>query len=164
MSLREDLVGLISDPNAFAGRIAKEIQENEADLVRTPTWRKFTKTFADLAAASTTNSSTIITLPANSVIHTTTMKHSEQFSGGAISAYNLSINGGNLGGTLNGFLAVNDDNFASLGGFSDPDSHPFGGGGSQSLTLSLDATSVGANLDQATQGSVDIWLLLSVLP
>lgn len=54
-------------------------------------WRKVTKTFTDLSFAGTTNDIEVLSLPAGGVIHAIKLKHSAAFTGGAISAYTLSI-------------------------------------------------------------------------
>jgi hypothetical protein len=61
------------------------------------TWHKYTKTAAELWQASPTFDIELFLLPAGAVIQAIKLKHSEAFTGGALSAYTLSIGiGANL--------------------------------------------------------------------
>lgn len=118
---------------------------------------KITKTFADFATGSTTN--TILSgfdIPPRGLIYHTFIKASTTFSGGAIASYvvkaklpavDLTFNTNVFTGesVTQGVLSTN---IASM---------------TVPAAVSLTATSTGANLDQATQGSVDIWIFYSVL-
>lgn len=121
----------------------------------------FTKTYTDLAAASTTNNIQIYSLPAKGVIHAAYIKHSQQFTGGTLTTYHVSVGpAGNLTKYAPSFavyLGVSDTNFqlSSVVG-----SENFG----SATSIRLQASSAGANLNAATQGSVDVWLLVSTLP
>jgi hypothetical protein len=70
---------------------------------RTPYFRKLTKTFSDLAQASATFDIELFLLPPGGVIHAIKLKHTVAFTGGALSAYTLSI--GNSG-TLSKYMAA----------------------------------------------------------
>jgi len=56
-----------------------------------PYFRKITKTFSNLAQATTSFDIELFQLPAGGVIHALKLKHSAAFTGGPISAYTLSI-------------------------------------------------------------------------
>ena len=127
--------------------------------VATPKWLKFNKTFTDLSTAATTNNIEVYSLPAAGVIHAVKVKHSTLFSGGAISDYKVSVGiTGNLTKYAPDFdvdTAVSATNFliSDVVGSEDHGSV---------TSIRLAATSAGANLNAATQGSVDVWILTSV--
>ena len=56
-----------------------------------PAWIKVTKTFADFAAAATSNTITLFTLPAKGLIHEVFAKHTVQFGGGSLTAYTMRV-------------------------------------------------------------------------
>jgi len=124
-------------------------------------WRKYTVGYADLAAASTTNDVELFTLPAAGVVHAVKMKHSTAFEGGAISAYTVSVG---IEGTLakyaaafDVFQAVDNTTFAVSDAELAGESHVPAG-----TSVRAAATATGADLDAATAGSVDVWVLWSV--
>jgi hypothetical protein len=103
----------------------------ESRVAAGPTWTKYTVGHAALQAAATSNNITLFTLPAAGIIHEVKVKHSTAFSGGAIASYTVKVG---ITGTLGKYLAAFDE---------------------------IEAVSTGANLDQSTAGSVDIWVLTS---
>lgn len=120
---------------------------------------KFTKTYSDFSTASTTNTITIKSLPAGGIIHAVKMKHSASFTGGAISAYTIAcgITGSNTKYHTgrNVFQAPSEANkwiYTTVG----MEDHL------AATTINATATSTSANLNAATAGSVDIWILYSV--
>jgi hypothetical protein len=121
-------------------------------------WTKYTVGFAALAAAALTNSVTLFNLQAAGVIHGVKIKHSTAFSGGAISAYTVAI--GVAGDETR--YAPDFDVFQAVS----PTVYDLTGGlGGESHTaptaILITATSVGANLNAAAAGSVDVWVLTS---
>lgn len=127
-------------------------------------WIKITKTFTDLSAPSTSNNIVIFSLPAKGVIHSVVMKHETAFSGGSISAYTVSL--GRVA-ALTDYIG-NSDVFQAVAGttFFIPSSaitpRPYNFGGTTGIVAN--AISTGANLNTATQGSVDFYILYSILP
>lgn len=124
-------------------------------------WTKYTKTFTDFSTAATTNSIALLTLPIKGVVEDVVIKHTTAFSGGAISAYTVSVG---ISGTLakyatafDVFQAVADTTAQiSAGGFVEN----FG----STTSVLVTAVSTGANLNAAGAGSVDIWVKTSTLP
>jgi hypothetical protein len=123
-------------------------------------YTKITKSYTDFATAGLINTIDLFTLPAKTQVSNTFIKHDTQFLGGGITAYKI---GCGILGDLNKlsydfdvFQAVAKDTaahhtyFGCLD-FADP------------TVLKVTAQSVGANLDQATQGVVQIQLDLKVL-
>lgn len=126
-------------------------------------WDKVVVTHTQLAAASTTNTVVVGSLPAKTVVHKVIVKHSEQFSGGSISGYLIDVG---VTGTGNKFIddfdvdtAPSDSNSATQ---DQVDNGPENFSSPTDLTITAVAT--GDNLDQATQGELEVWLLVSKLP
>lgn len=128
------------------------------------TWQKFTKTYADFSAAATTNDIEITELPEGTFVHATRVMNTVQFAGGSLSSYTLQFG-------YSGQEAVYSDGTLELFG-ADQDycndtsnltqSQKFVSGGSRSVRAYVE--SAGDDLDAATAGSVDFWLLTSQLP
>ncbi len=128
----------------------------------TAVWQKFTKTFADFSTAGTSNSLTLITLDAKSYVENYLIKHSTAFAGGALIGYSvdLGITGNTTlwHSTFNVFQATGNLVYVTQAAvLADPYRHV-------AVNVLLTANCGGANLDQATQGSVDVWLKIAVLP
>jgi hypothetical protein len=125
-----------------------------------PSWVKRTVAFDDLAAASPTNDIELYSLPAGGMIHAVKLKHSTAFAGGSLSAYVVSVGiAGDLdkymsGGAFDVFQAVSGTAFQvnSVVGAEN-------NGAAASIRIS--ATATGDDLDAATAGVVDVWLLVS---
>lgn len=121
-------------------------------------WTRYAVDFADFAAAGTSASAELLSLPAGWCIHNVLLKHSEEFSGGAISAYTLSVG---ITGTPDKYLAAFDV-------FQAPGATVFSFGTTQGLesmgaatSIKVAAVSTSANLDQADQGAAVIWVRTS---
>lgn len=124
-------------------------------------WQSYTFTSAQLAAAALTNTVTIAPLLAKQVLHMVLIKHSQSFTGGGIATYTVRVG---VSGALakyaspfDVFQAVSSNalqlsNCADIEDFVSP------------VNIAITAVSTGANLNAATQGSVTVWLLTSVLP
>lgn len=143
--------------------MAKIVYSNEGRTVvvggtDVPAWTKYTVTYAQLAAAALTNNVTLLTLPVGGIIHAVKIKHSVAFTGGAISAYSVSLgiagNTAKYASAFDIFQAVAADTF-QLSQVLASESH------TATTAILLSAISVGANLSAATAGSVDIWVLKS---
>lgn len=126
-----------------------------------PKWTKITKTYSDFSIAALTNSIEILSLPAKGVIHAVKLKHSTLFSGGTITTYTISIG---IVGSLAKYITASNVK-ATVGDLVQYVSSTLGTEGNAAVT-SIKATAISTldNLDEATQGSVDIWILYSVLP
>lgn len=135
-----------------------------------PRWVKRSFTYDDFATAATTNEIELWQIPPGGMVHAAVVKHSTAFAGGSIHAYSVSCGkpGGNPGDdtnlltTFNVFQAVSGTTFAySTGTDSDPPYPLFMQNFGTSYSLSIYAACSGGNLDTATQGAVDVWLLVS---
>ena len=123
-----------------------------------PKWVKITKTFSDFSTAALTNSITIYSLPAKAIIHSVQLNAPTLFSGGTIAAYTISIG---INGTLTKYAAATN---VFTGATLQPPSAIVGVENMSSATNILaTAISTVGNLNAATAGSVDIYLLISRL-
>ena len=124
-------------------------------------WRKFTLTYAQLAAAATTKTIDLFSLPKGHIIHAVQIKHSTAFAGGGLTTYTIQVG---ITGTLNKYLsafnvfqtvadaarALQAVALASLASESP----------SAAVAIKVTATGSG-NTDLATAGQVDIWVWTS---
>lgn len=122
-------------------------------------WTKYTATHTALQAAAMANDIELLSLPAGGIIHGVKIKHSVLFAGTGITDYKVSVG---IVGTLAKYAsafdvdtAVSNTNF-QLSTTIGSENH----GAATSIRLA--ATTTGANLDQSTGGSVDVWVLTSV--
>jgi len=128
--------------------------------VGVPRWVKVTKDYTDFATNGLTNDIEGFLLPAGGVIHAVKIKQSTEFTGGGITAYTLSVG---IAGDLTKYAAAFDifqaagDTVFEVSDTVDGETHDAAG-----TSIRLAATSVTANLDQATAGEVDVWILRTV--
>jgi len=128
-----------------------------------PRWVKVGVAISHVAfqAAALTNSINLFVLPAGADIHEVKIKHSTAFAGGAIASYTISVG---ISGTLAKYAAAFDV-FQAVSGTAFQLSHLVGGENQGATTQILaTATSTVGNLNASTQGTVDIWALLSKTP
>lgn len=127
-----------------------------------PTWVKLTVTYQDLAAAALTNDISIYSLPGKGIIQDCKVFPTTTFSGGSISSYNITI------GTVAIHNAIHTNMSVFTASTGDLGVYVAGTTGVPSLSAATDirlyATAVGDNLDQADQGSMDIYMLVATLP
>lgn len=132
-----------------------------AASTNSPGWTKVTFSHTAFQTAALANTLTLATLPLKTVLHQVMIKQSTAFAGTSITAYNLSVgvSGSNSKYAIpfDVFQAVSDT-ARSITQVEDVPSY------SGSTTLQITATSVGANLSASTAGSVDVWILTSLLP
>lgn len=142
--------------------VLRDSFDDEFDAIRVvgigPVWRKYTLDFAALAAAAADKAVIIYALPPGGVVHDAKLKHSAAFSGGAINAYTVEV----------GLVGSTEKYVAPLNVFQAPGDTVLGSGKGRFIEnhgaatdIIVTAKSAGANLDAATAGSVDIWLLTS---
>ncbi len=132
-----------------------------------PVWVPVVKTHTDLNDASMAHVFDLYSLPAKTVVHAAVVKQSTAFTGGGITNYTVRVEDA-------GTTPLTSDQNVNLSpsdttGFSTsppvasailPRPYDFGA----TYTLKLRVSTVGANMDQATAGSLTVWLLLSTLP
>lgn len=125
-----------------------------------PQWMKFSKTFTDLTAAATTNDIELFSLPGSAVIHGVVIHHSTAFSGGTVSALTVSVG---LTGNLIKYTSAWDVFQASGDTVIQVSSDLSLEDMTAATSIRLSAIATGDNLDQLTQGQVEVWLLVSSL-
>jgi hypothetical protein len=154
-----DTTGQTADDHHAQLHAASHAAGGADEVLSIPKWEKYTVGFAALAAAALTNDIELLSLPAGGVIHAVKIKHSASFVGGAIGAYTISVG---IVGTLAKYLAAFNV-FQAPGNAVQTVEANVGTENHAAVTsIRVAATAVGANLDQATAGSVDIWVLKSV--
>jgi hypothetical protein len=123
-----------------------------------PQWVKTTLTFSSFSFAGSTNDVQAYLLPAGGVIHAVKIKQSASFTGGTISAYTVSVG---ISGNFTKYASAFDV-FQSPSNTTFQLSNSFGSE-NHGVTTSIraQAISTGDTLNNATTGSVDIWLLVS---
>lgn len=121
-----------------------------------PRWIPIDVDYTDFSAAATTNNVEIYSLAAGSIIHAVIVRTTTPFTGGAISAYTLSVG---ITGTATKYSAAADvfagtqeDQLASA---LIPESW------TAATSIKGFATSTTANLSAATAGAATIYLLVS---
>lgn len=125
-----------------------------------PRWVKVTKTFTDFSTAGLTNDIEIFSLPAKSIIISAQLVPTTAFTGGLIATYTVSVG---KAGALTKY-AIATDVFTgfplpSISGIS-----PLGIESTSGATsIRAQAISTVGNLNAATTGSIDIYLLISNL-
>lgn len=117
--------------------------------------------FPAFAAAALSKNLNLFQLAPGQIIHAVKIKHSEAFGGGAISACTISVG---IAGS-NAKYAAAFDVFQAISATAYQLSTTVGAESAAAATqITATATAVGANLNAATSGQVDIWALLSVTP
>jgi len=165
-TMSETGVYTLPDADGEAGQVLKTdgaltLSWGDAIPASSAQWVKVSVNYAQLAAAAATNSYDIMQVGEGRVIQGVIVKHSAAFAGGDLSAYTVEIGvtgetdkfasafdvfqaPGNTVGQVSSVLSV--ENFVGA------------------VTLYATATAVGDDLDAATAGSVDIWVLIATLP
>lgn len=127
-------------------------------LTTLPKWIKIPVTFSTFSIAGLTQNVTIYSLPAKAVIHSVFINTTTPFSGGLIASYTMSVG---IAGTLAKYaVATNVFTGATL-----PVPALVSGVESMSAATDIKAAVISTvgNLDTATAGAADIYLLVSNL-
>lgn len=126
-----------------------------------PRWVKVTKTYSDFSTAGLTNDISIYTLPAKGYISDIKIVPSTAFSGGTIATYTISVG---ISGSLAKY-AIATNTFTGNSTLNAVHTPLIGMESVGSTTdIRAQAISTIGLLNAATAGSVDIYLLISILP
>lgn len=126
-----------------------------------PAWTKYTITYAQLSTAGLTNNIELFQLAAKEMIHSVVVKASAAFTGGLIATYTVSV--GPAGNLVKYAVAFNV--FQAPGNtLSSTNILPGVEDFSSATSVRIAAISTVGNLNAATAGSVDVWVLKSTLP
>ena len=128
-----------------------------------PVWTKYTKVAADFSDAIP--AITLFSLPLKTVIHEVIIKHSVPFTGGGVTSYTLQVG---ISGTFNKYASPFDvfqaagDTVKQVSVSSDLESFS----GATNILIKAVGNAAGAIDAAATAalGSVDVWVLTSLLP
>ncbi len=125
-----------------------------------PTWLSpITILHTQLQAAALTNSFLVYSLPAGGIIHGLKLKHSVLFDGPAITEYWLSVG---FAGDLQALLIEYDVESTPVGNTEFAISSVFDSRNHAAATsVFVGARAVGANLNTSTQGTAQLWLMVS---
>jgi hypothetical protein len=122
-------------------------------------WIKITKSYSDFATAGATNNIEIYSLPSKGVVHMVQINPSVPFSGGTIATYTISV--GTSGVLAKYATATNVFTGSTLPAISVLPAIESVSGATSIRAAAI--SSVGL-LNAATQGNVEIWLFVSILP
>jgi hypothetical protein len=126
----------------------------------TPSWYKLAFSYSDFATSATSVSKVFRHIAAKGTVSAVIIKHNTAFSGGAISSYTLEVGiSGNTSKYLPATSVFGTPTVNGWSGMQNLDTPSY----SSSADILVTAISTGANLDQATQGDVEIWIMLSVI-
>lgn len=126
------------------------------------TWHKYTVNYntSGFNPAALTANIELFSLPAKGIIQGVVIKHSTAFAGTGITGYTISVG---ITGNLNKY-ASDFDVFQATGAGVGQTTNVMDFESTTSATsIKINATATGANLDQSTAGSVDVWVLWGVL-
>lgn len=127
---------------------------------QSPVVQRFTVAHTAFQTAALTNNIELFSLPAKALIERVVIKHSASFTGGAISAYTLSVG---IAGTLAKYAAafnVFQAPGATVLQLTQTEGiESFGA----ATSIRIAATSTTANLNASTGGSVDVYVFYRIL-
>lgn len=125
---------------------------------------KITKTYADFATAGLTNTIPVFTYSGTQFILGTQMILTQAFNGGAIATYTMEVN---IDSSVTAIISATNaftPTFTVVTGFSGTSAFVGTNITGSTHVMNLKAVSTVANLDQAVQGSVDIYIISGNLP
>lgn len=128
---------------------------------QTMVWTKYTVTAAQLSTAGLTNNIELFQLAAKEMVHSVVVKASQAFTGGLIATYTVSV--GPAGNLVKYAIAFNVFQ-APSSTLSSVNILPGVEDFSSATSIRISAVSTVGNLNAATGGSVDVWILKSTLP
>lgn len=125
-------------------------------------WTKYTIAETALTTSSTTEDETLFACPQFCKVEYVVVKHSAAFTGGSISAMTVSVG---TTGTVDYYSQAHDI-FQATGDTVFQDTNVFGSATMAAAGHNVIArfTAVGDDVVNATAGSVDIWVKVSILP
>lgn len=124
-------------------------------------WTKYTVDYSQFSFVGTNFGIDLTQLPAKRVLLAVCIKHSTSFSGGAISSYTLSVG---LSGLSSKYASAFNVRQAPGSSVAQLSSGVWCEDFVSPTTVRVQATSVGAALNAATQGTAEIWLYTTDMP
>lgn len=130
------------------------------NLVIFPSWKKVTIPYTAIQTAALTSTALVLTLVSKGVVHDCFWNVTTAFSGSGIASMVATV--GVLGATAKYLVSSTLLSTGMVAGVNLGPVTPESLSGSTAINLYV--TAVGANLSTLTQGSVDVYLLVSVVP
>lgn len=136
----------------------------------TPGWTKISKSYTDFSTAATSNTITLLAGVAKRYVHSVIIKTTTAFDGPGLALYNLDVGftglPSNYVNTYDGLAAASDTNYLlnDLSGYIGDQQEMLPGATFAATDIVIRAISFGIDLDEVTDGAVDVYLLLSTLP
>lgn len=131
--------------------------------VGTPIWTKYTFTFTDFSAASTEKDLHLFNLATGQIISNLIIKTSAAFTGGTITSYQFNV--GITNPLYNDYINLYEGTTAPAPlNFQENQAPSPSINFDVPIDVRIEANTVGDNLDQATTGSVDVWIQTQQLP
>lgn len=160
-----DTIGSANDPvKTRVDAIQSQVETNQTNIISLQSaavqWTKYTQAYTDFSTAATSVELSLATLSAAEVVHGVVIKHSTAFSGGSITSYEVSV--GPSGDATKYVDSFDVDQTVASSAFLNTTLMEIEDFAATSI-LAVQAVTVGDNLDQASAGSVDIWVLSSTL-
>lgn len=133
----------------------------QEDVASATTWIKFSKAYTDFTLPSLyTESITLWTLPAGGVVHAVKLKHSQEW-GGAVPYASITLSVG-VSGDPSRFLLPFDVNADVAASYYAIDNRIGGGAHGSTTAILLTIDTVGNQLVDINQGTVDVWIQYSI--
>ncbi len=127
----------------------------------TPTWHKYTVAESAFTAAAVTENIELFSLPAKGIIHSVIIKHTTSFTGGGLTGFTLSLGiAGSLAKYATAFDVYQATGATATQASNSLDVENF----SSATSIRLAAEGTNANVNAATAGSVDVYVLWGLLP
>lgn len=145
---------VVTDANDNLLNTTDNVQSIAHEIASGTTSQSVTIPYSAVQAAALTNTISLFSLPAGTLLKNVTIKHSQQFLGGAISAVSAQVG---IATILDEFIE-NFDAFQAVGDQAfDNSQMNYIGSFSSATSIKLTMTSVGANLSSLTQGSLTVY-------
>jgi len=116
---------------------------------------KYTVSYADIAAAATSDTETLLSLSSKTLIEYVVIKHSTAFVGGSVSALTVDVGDS---GDADALISAFDVMATVAESASETVSVIYIGAFASATDIIATFTATGDDLDQLTAGSVDIWV------
>jgi hypothetical protein len=139
--------------------VVGRLDANTGDLItnvgNVPVVIKQTKTYTNFSAAALVNDIELVSAPAGMKISSITIKHSTSFTGGGVATALISVG---IASDLDKYQADFDVFQATGNTVFDHTESGFIENMGSATSIRVNLTVTGANIDQLTAGSVDIWI------
>jgi hypothetical protein len=133
---------------------------NNSDVIERLGWRRYNFSSADFSTAANTNSITLFSLPANTILEKMIIKHTTAFTGGSLTAYTVQAGiTGNLNKYADPFdvfqaVAESAQQTSTIDAVENFDT---------ATTVLITATSTGDTLDNAAAGELYVLVKLGAI-